>query len=198
MLPQYTSSMTVVESRVQQGGCGRDEQTGLARRLRDARGLHTSWCEGVVNGALAPTRAWCETLGTRYAELATRPVPVPRAQSPESTPAPGGSPVGMGPRTATGTGTGLGLEQELSVLWSKCTPYCALGAQDCRALRKGSVLSRQDCSNPAPPLARVRQPCEVVAMEAVGGCLGRRRPLSPKARKREGAARLGDGDSQPG
>lgn len=66
-----------------------------------------NWCEGVVNGALAPTRAWCETLGTRYAELATRPVPVPRiprAQSPESTPAPGGSSVGMGP----GPGPGLG------------------------------------------------------------------------------------------
>lgn len=64
---------------------------GACERCQWVRGLHTSWCEGVVNGALAPTRARCETLGARYARMATRPVPVPRAQSPESTPAPGGS-----------------------------------------------------------------------------------------------------------
>lgn len=93
------------QSRVQPSRCGRDEQTSLARRLREVRGLHTSWCEGVVNGALVRTRAWCETLGARYAELATKPCA--STQSPESrihTCARWVS-VGMGP----GPGPGMGL-----------------------------------------------------------------------------------------
>jgi hypothetical protein len=89
--------------------------------VRGARPSRELVCEGVVNGALAPTRAWGETLGARYAEMATRPVPStkvpsqnpePRTQSPEPrAQSPHLRPVGL----AVGMGPGPGLERELSV-----------------------------------------------------------------------------------
>lgn len=109
-----------------------------------------SWCEGVVNGALPRTRAWCETLGGtlyRNGNEACASTQSPRAQSPHL------RPVGLC-WNGTGTGTGTGKRAVLDLY-----PYCVVEAQSqpSRALRKRSILSRQQRSNPAPPLAGVQQ-----------------------------------------